>query len=126
MLADLRAACVTVAETVSDHVWSTLPDDVSELPCVVIGLPELGPESEVVFDASCDVYVIGGRNGAGHEDELITLTDVVLAAFGGSRGHKSSTVGVLAVDTVRPTRLNIAGTEFPAYTLSVATSLTTC
>lgn len=127
MLAELRAAVDVIASTVSDHVWSTIPDDVAELPCVVIGLPELTPESDVVFAATCDVYVIGSRSGgSGCEDELVTLTDVVLDAFGGSRGVKSSTVGVIAVDTVRPTRLEIGGQQFPAYSLGVAASLTTC
>ncbi len=134
MLALMRAAVTTVAQAVPDAVvWSTLPDDPAELPCIVVGLPQLGPESETVFDARVDVYVVGSRSGAsGCEDELITLADAVLDAFGGSKGvntgHDTDAgeVGVLAVDTTRSTRLEIGGQQYPAYALTVAASLTTC
>jgi hypothetical protein len=133
MLALLRAAVVTVAETVSEHVWSTIPDDPAELPCVVVGLPELNPESETVFDARVDVYVLSSRTGGpGTEEELVTLTDVVLGAFGGSRGVQTGhdieagEVGLLAVDSARPTRLEVGGKQYAAYALTVATSLTSC
>lgn len=133
MLALLRSAVATVAETVSDHVYSEIPDDPAELPCVVIGLPRLSPETEIVFDVRVDVYVIGnGTGGPGTEDELVELTDVVFGAFGGSRGvntgHDTDAgqVGHIAVDEARPTRLEIGGKQYPAYSLTVATSLRTC
>jgi hypothetical protein len=133
MLALLRAAVVTRVSTVSDVVWSYIPDDPAELPCLVVGLPQLGPESETVFDARCDVYVIGRRTQNGEAElELVALADDVLDALGGARGYNTGTdvdagqVGVLAVDTVQPTRLEIGGKQYPAYSLTVATSLTDC
>lgn len=135
MLALLRAAVTTVVETVSDHVYPEIPDDPAELPCVVIGLPRLSPstDSDIVFDVRVDVYVIGSRSGGpGTEVELVELTDVVFGAFGGSRGVNTGSdtdagqVGVIAVDEARPTRLEIAGKQYPAYTLTVATDLMTC
>lgn len=133
MLAELRAAVTTVAQTVSDDVWPELPGDPNVLPCIVIGLPSLAPESETVFDARVDVYVIAERTGGpGTEAELIELTDLVLAAYGGSTGHNTAKdtppgeVGVIAVDSARPTRLEIGGQQYPAYVLTVAASLGDC
>jgi hypothetical protein len=134
MLALFRAAVAVQVETIPDAaVWDTIPDDPAELPCIVIGLPELRPESETVFDARCSVYVIGSRTqGSGVEAELVTLADTVFVALGGVRGFNTGTdvdagqVGVLAVDTVLPTRLEIGGQQYPAYSLTVATSLTEC
>ncbi len=135
MLALLRSAVTTVAQTVSDHVYPEIPDDPAELPCVVIGLPRLSPssDSEIVFDVRLPVYVIGSRSGGpGCETELVELTDVVFGAFGGSRGVNTGSdtdagqVGVIAVDDADPTRLEISGKQYPAYTLTVATDLQTC
>jgi hypothetical protein len=135
MLALMRAAVVTRVQTElpAAALWDTIPDDPAELPCVIVGLPELRPESETVFDARCSVYVVAERtNGPGVEANLVAYTDAVFAALGGVRGFNTGTdvdagqVGVLAVDTVLPTRLEIGGQQYPAYSLTVATSLTEC
>jgi hypothetical protein len=133
MLALYRAAVATRVRTVSDVVWDTIPNDPAELPCLVVGLTQLAPESELVFDARCDVYVIGRRTQDGEAElELVALADEVFVALGGVRGHDTGTdveagqVGVIAVDTVQPTRLEIGGQTYPAYTLTVAASLTDC
>jgi hypothetical protein len=113
--------------------WDTIPEDVAELPCIIVGLPELRPESETVFDARCDVYVVSDRTqGPGVEADLVDWADAVFVALGGAHGVNTGNdveagqVGVIAVDTVLKNRLEIGGQTFPAYTLTVATSLTDC
>jgi hypothetical protein len=119
---------VLMAELPDVPLWGTLPDDVNELPCVVVGRPggRQGRE-RVVFDLSLQVFVIGRRQQAGaSEDELVALADSVFVALGGTRGTKTSGGEVVACTRVDPRMLTIAGQECPAYTVEVEASATTC
>ena len=130
MFAEFRTEVVAVLTAALPDVplWAVLPDDVNELPCVVVGRPGGRQTSErVVFDLDALVFVVGRRQQAGgSEDELIALADRVFMALGGTRGTKSPGGDVIAVTRVDPRMLTIAGLECPAYTVEVEASATTC
>lgn len=128
MLAEYRAAVadmIVVADIVP--VWDVLPDDANELPCAVVGRPAATPTTTaVVFDMVLEVFVIGRRQQAGgSEQELTALADQLWRLFNGTRATNHQGHG-LAVRAVFPRVETIAGLEFPAYVLSVESSIATC
>ena len=120
--ATLRAAMPTVP------LWDVIPDDVNELPCVVVGRPGARQSNaRVVFDLSVQVFVIGRRQQAGgSEDELVSLCDDVFLALGGTKGTKSPSGEVIAPRRLDPRTLSVAGYDVPAYSVEVEASATTC
>lgn len=108
----------------SAPIWGQIPDDVNEVPCVVVGRPG-GQESTgpaIVWDLTLPVHVIGRRTDAGgSEFELLTLLDDVMLALGGTRGTHD----------VRPIRMApelvpIAGLDWPGYVITVEEPAATC
>lgn len=130
MLAAFRAevAGTLLAALPDVPLWGTIPEDVNELPCVVVGLPGTRQAAErVVHNLSASVYVIGRRTSAGGaEDELVDLADRVFLALGGTRGTKSPGGQVIGVSRVDPRQLTVAGQEVPAYLVEADASATTC
>jgi hypothetical protein len=100
-----------------------VPDDVSELPCIVIGPTSLNPGREaVVMEASVDVYVIGRRVGDDDsQSELDTYADHVLTILGGTRGRDQ-----FAVQSSRPQLVTVAGVDYPAHVITATISVVTC
>lgn len=130
LLSDFRAAVgATLAGKLPTPtpLWDAVPDDVAELPCVVIGLPSSRQTSTaVVFDLALDVIVVGRRQDAGDaEEELVALADEVWTVLGGTRGTKQDSVDV-AVRSVDPRVVTIAGLDVSAYVVSVESSAATC
>ena len=109
-------------------LWDTIPDDVAELPCLVVGRPGSRQTADrVVFDLGLQVFVIGRRQQAGaSEDELVALADSVFDALGGTRGAKSPDRQVLTITRVDPRTLTIAGIDVPAYSVEVTASAASC
>ena len=130
MLAEFRAEVVAVLAVALPDVaqWDEIPDDIAEVPCLVVGRPGARQTSTaVVFDLDLPVYVIGRRQRAGGaEDELTELADNVLAALGGTRGARAPHGLTVAVVRIDPRQLSIAGQECPAYAVQVEASATTC
>lgn len=132
MLTDFRAAVFDYLNAPTAlgplaPVWDHMPDDPAEIPCIVVGRPLATPTATaVVFDMALELYVIGRRQQAGgNEAELTALADRVWLAFNGTRGTKH--VGLnLAVRSVIPQEQQIAGNNYPAYLLSVESSIATC
>lgn len=130
MFAEYRTEVVgTLTRELPDvPLWAIIPDDVAELPCLVVGRPGSRQGRErVVVDLTLQVFVIGRRQQAGgNEDELIALADDVFDALGGSRGTKAPGGNVIAVVRVDPRTLSIAGQDCPAYSVEVEASAATC
>jgi hypothetical protein len=109
-------------------LWPVIPDDVNELPCVVVGRPGgRQTATAVVFDLDLTVFVLGRRQQAGgSEDELTDLADQVFTALGGTRGTRSPGGEVVSVTRLDPRTLTVAGLDVPAYTVELESSATTC
>ena len=109
-------------------VWDRLPDDVAELPCVVVGLPGATDTSvAVVYDLSLDVFAIGRRQGAGDsEGELVALADDLWTLLGGTRGIQTTTADVIDVTRIDPRVITIAGLDCSTYVITARLSAATC
>lgn len=128
MLADVRAAVYDIVSTADIlPVWDVIPDDPNEVPCAVIGRPLAAQTTTaVVFDMVLEIIVVGRRQQAGSsEQELTVLTDQLWVLFNGTRATRHGGYG-LAVRSIFPRIESIAGLEFPAYVLSVESSIATC
>lgn len=124
MLADSRSRLFDLIE--GQDLLPTrkyVPDDVAELPCIVVGPPSLGPgEAAVVMDVSIDVYVIGRRlSDDDSQEELDRYADHVITILGGTRGRDS-----FAVESSRPQLVTVSGTDYPAHAVTVTTAVVTC
>jgi hypothetical protein len=109
-------------------LWDVIPEDVNELPCIVVGRPGgRQTATAVVFDLELTVFVIGRRHTAGRsEAELMALADQVFTVLGGTRGTRTPQGEVVGVTRIDPRELAIAGQNCPAYALEVEASATTC
>lgn len=130
MLAELRAAVVAVLkDKLALPIWDIIPDDIAELPCIVVAMPGARETSTaVIFDVTLDVVVIARRQQAGgNEVELVTLADEVWTTLGATRGvrHEPGDL-VIAVTRLDPRTITIAGQECPAYIISVESSIASC
>lgn len=124
MYAEFHAAVyeLLVAAVTDVGVWDYVPDDINEVPCVVVGRPSgAATFPVVVFDLELPVYVVGRRQQAGSEAELLALVDRLFTVLGETRGAADWKVARVA-----PTVVTIAGLECPAYTVEVHTSTATC
>jgi hypothetical protein len=108
-------------------VWDHIPDDINELPCVVVGNPlARQTTTRVVFDMGCELFVIGKRSYAdGTQAELRALADELWLLFNGTRVTSQDGV-LLQVRNLLPRTLQIAGLDCPAYSLTVESSIATC
>lgn len=130
MLVEFRAAVVEVLKDKLDTpLWETIPDDVAELPCIVVAMPgAVQTSTAVVFDTSVDVVVIGRRQQAGEsESELVALTDDVWLTLGATRGTRDA-AGAYSLGVVRldPRVVTVAGQQCSAYVITVESSIATC
>lgn len=110
-------------------VWHTVPDDIAELPCVVVGRPAAteSPETKMAFDMSLEVFVLARRQQAGdYEKELLTLADEVWTVLGGTKGHRDVDGYPLTLRALLPRILTVASNEIIAYAIEVQSSEITC
>jgi hypothetical protein len=121
---DLIKAKLPTPVAVHDRV----PNDVAELPCVVVGLPGATDTSvSVVYDLSLDVYAIGRRQGADDsEGELVVLADDLWTLLGGTRGALTATADVIDVTRIDPRVITIAGLDCSTYVITARLSAATC
>lgn len=139
MLAELRAATtarlqaagVTVIDTDGAaqpvEIWPHVPEDVTALPCLVVGYPESSPARETaVFDRTLTVYVLGRRVDAGDpEGELVVLTDSTFAALGGSNGVKQDGQHLTPTNVTHRT-VSVAGVDHDAYLIGIESPYADC
>lgn len=130
VLVGFRGAVAEVLGAVLDlPVYPVVPEQLNELPCVVVGRPSAGESNTpTVFDVDLDAYLIGPNVEAGGStsDELDRLADVVLDALGGTFAVESSEGWSLGVTSVEPRSVEVAGTSFPTYLISIESSARTC
>lgn len=107
-------------------VHPRIPDDIAELPCIVLGRPSAVADiTDNVFAPTLDVIVVGNRTDPEGEAELRQLTDDVFGLLGGTRGTRHGST-YLTPQSVNPSFVTVAGLERPAYNIAVDSAFTTC
>jgi hypothetical protein len=102
-------------------VLDVMPDDVNEVPCVVVGRPSLAPSRDQLVDQIETTCVVVGRrlNDSGAQPELDGLADtVLLAAFAKIDGLMSWAATEVRAD---PQTTVVAGMEHPVYLVTLTT-----
>lgn len=140
MLVEFRAAvaeAVTAGALTVDgtpvELWPEVPDDVTMLPCIVVGYPDAAPARETgVADRTLTLYVIARRVDAGApESELLALTDAVWDLLGGTNGIKIQPVPTgpmerIGIEGVRHQPVSIAGIDHDAYLITLDSPTANC
>lgn len=128
---------VELRDVVSHHLagspWPVhhyLPDDVGALPCIAVPRPRLIPADKSLTQGELEVIVVGSRlNTDDAQAELDVVTDKVVARFGGlnkSVRMESPLINRLLLTEVSPTQVLVAGTNYPAYILTIQATFTLC
>ncbi len=128
MIAGFRSAVRGLLGTQSVvPVVEFVPDDVANVPCVVVGRPDVrAGDAPTLFDLDLDLWVIGNRNVVGGTgDQLDEMTDEILATFGGTRSTSFGGVPLQAT-SVSARTVDIANFTYPCYTITVETTTHTC
>lgn len=122
MIADYRAAVAAhmsgQPDLVDLPVHSFLPDDVNEVPCLVVGRPSYYPGREAGVDnLDVPLYVVGRRlHDEEAQVELDQWTDLVLVhAMQRIPGPPQVSTAVRA----SPETVQVAGSDFPAYVVTL-------
>lgn len=125
MIAETRAALAAhlraTASLAGVTVLDVMPDDINDVPCIVIGRPSLAPSREAQVDQmETTCFVVGRRlNDAGAQPELDALADAVLiAAFSRIDGIPSRGAVEVRAD---PQTVSIGGMEHPVYLVTLTT-----
>lgn len=129
MIASFRAAVIAHLDaTLTTPVHTSIPDDVAEVPCVVVGLASVDQgNAAAVLDLEATVWAIGRRQSAGGRDvELDELADAILESFGGTRAVTLATGETIHATGAAGRTVEIASKQHPAYTITVETSTVTC
>lgn len=130
MLRQFRVAVFDVLDEAIDEttaqVCGSIPDDVAQLPAIVVGRPSVDEGVQGTFDLALEIYVVGRRlETADRDPEIDNIADEILSAFGGT--HAVTRNGqYLHLSAVDSRIVDIAGLAYPAYTCTVETSAATC
>lgn len=128
IITDFRAAVVDVlTSTASVPVIGFLPDDVAELPVLVVGRPSIREAGiKALMALSLDVTLLGRRiSDDDSQAELDALADELFTNLGGTRNVKSNDL-MLRCTLILPATVLVAGLEYPAYLATVTTDTMTC
>lgn len=125
MIATVRAAIAThlreTASLANVTVLDAMPDDLNDVPCLVVGRPSMQPSRDANVDEyRTTVFAVGRRlNDSGAQPELEALADAVLvAAF----ARIEDLVPGLAVEVrADPQTVAVAGVEHPVYLVTLVT-----
>jgi hypothetical protein len=99
-----------------------LPDDVAELPCIVVGPVSVDDGEPGLFELQLDVFVCGRR--LGDDDSQIELDDYaddVVTILGGTQGRQ-----LFSVTSATPQLVTVSGVEIPTYAITVETTVHNC
>ena len=127
-LAPFRASVLSfMAERASVSVFGYVPNDVSVLPCFVVGRPSARESGQAaVMTVTLDVSVLGRH--IVYDDaqaELDVLADELWDLLGGTRsvvvdgGHWKCT-------GISPRTVTVAGNETPAYVAGISMDVLSC
>ena len=116
-----------IDEATSIPVYQWLPQEANEVPCFVVGRPDVDEgDMRAIASISVPVYVIG-RTAASRDDdtqrELDQLADVLVNLLWKPPKTEAMT---LRLTRMRAVVVPIAATEYPAYTGTVVASTTFC
>jgi len=127
MIVEHRAALAALIGELPFPVHRTVPGDVAEVPCLVLGAPSVGQDSRPgILSLTSNIYVIGRRvDVAERDDELEEMCDMLLIQLGGSHGVMHDNLG-FSFETATAQTLSIAGVDFPTYVVTVESSAVTC
>ena len=114
MIAEPRSVIFDYVDSLTtEAVFHWFPDDVGEVPCVVVGRPTLRFVS-MQGAATFPVIVVGRNLTDDAQAELDTLTDELAGQL--FKGVPGLTVRVIAVD---PAVESIGGSDFPVYVITL-------
>lgn len=122
-----RAVTELLARTSSVPVIGYLPDDVAELPCLVVGRPSIQETATpALMRLSLDVSLLGRRvSDNDSQAELDALADQMFTNLGGTRNVKRNDL-IMRCTLILPATVIVAGSEYPAYLATVTTDAMTC
>lgn len=98
-------------------VWTFKPDDLTEVPCVVVDKPTLTINVQLM-EVTCSVIVIGRRTN--DEDAQTELDDLAEAAMLALRGPDVN------VSLVEPIQVTVAELNHPGYRIECAVGQIDC
>jgi hypothetical protein len=127
-LAPFRATVLALVEDrASVAVYGYLPNDVSELPCYVVGRPSARESGQpAVMTLTLDV-TLPGRHifDEAAQAELDVLADELFDLLGGTRSVAVDG-GHLRCTGINPATVSVAGLETPAYVAGVSMDVLSC
>ena len=98
-------------------VYDYKPDDITQLPCVVVDRPTIAVDVQW-YTATVPIVVIGLRDGS--EGSQTDLDDMASAIAGMLAGPD------LAVNSIEPATATVAEMTYPAYQITVSCGITYC
>jgi len=117
MIRAARKQLVAYLSTVDWEVYGFYPDDVTNVPCVVVGRPTIDLDTQL-YAYACPVFVIGRRiSDMDSQDELDAVTEEVIRALNGPD---------IVVTHVEPAVRVIAELNYPAYVVTCAIGQLNC
>lgn len=125
MVRDLLAKGLDAA--LPEAVHQFLPDDVSAVPCIIIGRPRLtrSEQSFNAWDFDVPVFVLGNRTtSAESQQQLDDLAVAVMAAA--ETIVPTDSVGQIAVRDAEPTVTTVSGSDYPAYQVNLNLLVSSC
>ncbi len=128
MIVEFRDAVRGLLETQSVvPVVEFVPDDVANVPCVIVGRPDVSEgDTATLFDLDLDLWVIGNRNVVGGTGrQLDEMADAILATFGGTRSTSFNGVPLQAT-SVSARTVDIAKYTYPCYNITIETTTHNC
>lgn len=117
MIREIRAGLAKALAGLDVPVWTFLPDDLNEIPCVVVRQPTMQADVQL-YAATVPVIVVGRR--LNDEDAQAELDDLADAVVGGLRGPD------VAISTIEPGTVTVAELVHPAYSVTVAVGRIDC
>jgi len=108
-------------------IFQYLPQSADDLPCVVVGRPDVDEgETRALLAITVPLYVLGRTSTARHDAaqaELDAVADQVLNLFWKPQQPSGYS---LRLSRIRATVVPVAALEIPAYTAQISASTTYC
>lgn len=107
--------------------YGFLPDDVSHLPCHVVGRPSVVESgTPAVMTLTLDVTLLGRLiSDEDSQAELDALADQLFEILGGTRLVRVDN-SAIRCSAVLPGTVFVAGVEYPAYMATVSADIISC
>jgi len=127
MLVEHRAALVQLLDQLPFPINPTLPSNIAEVPCIVVGSPSISQSAQPgILTLTSNLYVLARTiDVAERDDELEQMTDMLVEVLGGSHGTTEAAIGLSMVRVDHRT-VSVAGNDHPSYVVAVESSAVTC